>query len=131
MFLDTSGLLCYLHRDEPPHSRAVALFDAGQTRLTHNYVIAEFVALATARRLPRAASLSFVTDLIEHPDIEVVWVTQSLHRDGTNLLMTQLDKSYSLADAISFLIMRERAMLDALTTDRHFSQAGFHALLAS
>lgn len=131
MFLDTSGLFCYLHRDESPHSRAVELFDAARARLTHNYVLAEFVALATARRLPRVDSLSFVTDLIEHPDVEVVWVTPSLHRDGTSLLMTQLDKSYSLADAISFLIMRERAMLEALTTDRHFSQAGFRALLAS
>jgi len=45
-------------------------------------------------------------------------------------LQTQLDKSYSLCDAISFLLMRERGVEEALTTDRRFEQAGFRRLLA-
>lgn len=36
MFLDTSGLLCYLHRDEPQHGEAVAQFEATEAKLTHN-----------------------------------------------------------------------------------------------
>ncbi|NOT00355.1 MAG: type II toxin-antitoxin system VapC family toxin [Phycisphaerales bacterium] len=129
MFLDTSGLLCYLHRDEPQYAEAVAHFDASQSKLTHNYVIAEFVALASARRFPRVAALSFASELLDHPDVEVIWVTQPLHRAARHLLTTQLDKTYSLCDAISFLVMRERSTIDALTTDRHFAQAGFRAML--
>jgi predicted nucleic acid-binding protein len=58
MLLDTSGLLCLLHRPEPFHAAAVQAYRAAHARLTHGYVLAEFVALATARRLPRADALS-------------------------------------------------------------------------
>lgn len=46
------------------------------------------------------------------------------------MLTKHADKSYSLCDAISFLVMREHGLLEALSTDRHFEQAGFRRLLA-
>jgi predicted nucleic acid-binding protein len=49
MLVDTSGLLCLIHRREPQHQRAVFLYDAATTRVTHNYVPGEFVSLAQAR----------------------------------------------------------------------------------
>ena len=46
MLLDTSGLLCYLHQDEPQHSEAVRLLNGSNLRLlTHSYVLAELIAL--------------------------------------------------------------------------------------
>jgi uncharacterized protein len=39
------------------------------------------------------------------------------------------DKSYSLCDAVSFVLMHQRGLVEALTTDRHFEQAGFIRLL--
>ena len=42
MLLDTSGLLCYHHRDELHHGDAVAFFHAVPYLLTHSYVLAEF-----------------------------------------------------------------------------------------
>jgi len=45
------------------------------------------------------------------------------------LLQSQTDKTYSLCDAISFILMRDRGVTDALTTDHHFEQAGFIRLL--
>ncbi len=60
MLLDTSGLLCLHHRAEPLHEEAQAAYKAAPVRLTHNYVVAEFVALATARRLPHIAALTFL-----------------------------------------------------------------------
>jgi len=63
MFLDTSGLLCFHHRPESQHAEAVRLFAAAPIRLTHNYILAEFSALALARRLPRPAALAFLDDL--------------------------------------------------------------------
>ena len=50
VLLDTSGLLCYLHRDELQHDKAVQLIhDAGDRLLTHSHVLAELVALALVR----------------------------------------------------------------------------------
>lgn len=47
-----------------------------------------------------------------------------------NLLQVRLDKTYSLCDAISFVLMREHGIQEALTTDHHFEQEGFRRLLA-
>jgi predicted nucleic acid-binding protein len=98
-------------------------------RVTHSYVLAEFVALAHARRLPRMAVLTFISDLVENPDIDTVWVDELLHREALALLMARPDKTYSLCDAVSFILMRQRRITEALTTDRHFEQEGFQRLL--
>jgi predicted nucleic acid-binding protein len=45
------------------------------------------------------------------------------------LYKARLDKGYSLTDCSSMLLMRDRRLSDALTTDRHFEQEGFIALL--
>jgi predicted nucleic acid-binding protein len=45
------------------------------------------------------------------------------------LLRARPDKTYSLCDAVSFVLMRERGVAEALTTDRHFEQEGFRRLL--
>nr|WP_081431080.1 PIN domain-containing protein [Moorena bouillonii] len=131
MLLDTSGLLCYIHRDEPQHKKAVQLVDdAGSKLLTHSHVLAELVALALIRRFPRAKVLEFVVDLVDNPDIETVWVDEQLHREAMQLLADRQDKTYSLCDAVSFILMRQRSITDALTTDRHFEQEGFLTLPA-
>jgi predicted nucleic acid-binding protein len=129
MLIDTSGLLCLYHRSEPFHERACAAYATAGQRLTHDYVLAEFVALANARRLPRTAALEFAIDLIDNPDIETVWVDELLHREAMSLLQARSDKSYSLADAVSFVLMRQNDLDEALTTDHHFEQEGFRRLL--
>ena len=130
MLLDTSGLLCYLHRDEQQHEEAVQLIDdSTHGRLTHSHVLAELVALALVRRFPRAKVLEFVVDLVDNPDIETVWVDEQLHREAIQLLLARQDKGYSLCDAVSFILMRQRGITNGLTTDRHFEQEGFIRLL--
>jgi len=129
MLLDTSGLLCLHHKAEPFYDQAGILYKRARVRLTHSYVLAEFVALATARRLPRLSALTYMTDLLENPDIETVWVDEPLHREAMTLLLSRQDKTYSLCDAVSFVLMRQRNITEALTTDRHFEQEGFRRLL--
>ena len=129
MLLDTSGLLCCFDADEARHEDAVRSYEEAPLRLTHNHVLAEFVALAQARHLPREDSLAFAADVLVDPEIEVVWVDSALHNEAMRLLQSQLDKTYSLCDAVSFLLMQQRGILNALTTDHHFEQAGFHSLL--
>ena len=120
MLLDTSGLLCYFDVTDARHSDAVIYFNSARERLTHSYVLAEFVPLCQTRGLPRAASLRFAVDLLNNPHVEIVWVGEETHQAALSLLQARLDKTYSLCDAASFLLMRHYGVTDALTTDRHF-----------
>ena len=129
MLLDTSGLLCLHHKPEPFHDQARTLYKQARIRLTHSYVLAEFVALATIRRLPRMPALTYINDLLENPDIETIWVDETLHREAMALLLARQDKTYSLCDAVSFVLMRQRNITEGLTTDHHFEQEGFRRLL--
>jgi len=130
MLLDTSGLLCLNYQTEPFHSKAVEEYEKAIVHLTHSYIIAEYVALATARRFPRKLVLDFITDLLADPDIKFVWVDELLHREAVKLLTLRLDKTYSLCDSVSFVIMRQHQITEALTTDKHFEQEGFIRLLS-
>jgi predicted nucleic acid-binding protein len=129
MLLDTSGLLCLHHKAEPFHEQARLLYKQALSRPTHSYILAEFVALATVRRLPRMPALMYVKDLLDNPDIEMVWINESLHREAIALLLVRQDKTYPLCDAVSFVLMRRRNLTEALTTDHHFEQEGFRRLL--
>ncbi len=129
LLFDTSGLLCYIHSGEAEHQKAVEFLDNVSGSLTHSYVLAELIALAQVRRFLRTVALQFIIYLLENPDIETVWINEFLHREAVKLLMARQDKTYSLCDAVSFVLMRQRGVTEALTTDRHFEQEGFQRLL--
>ena len=129
MFLDTSGLLSLYDSGDAFHEDAVREFHRADGLLTHNYVLAELVALVNARHLPRQNALDYIKDLLDHPLLEILWVDEAFHRAGLNLLYRRVDKSYSLCDAISFLQMQARGITEALTTDSHFEQEGLVRLL--
>ncbi len=57
--------------------------------------------------------------------IEIIHVDVGLDAQAWELLKARIDKEWSLVDASSFVIMRMYQMTEALTTDHHFTQAGF------
>jgi predicted nucleic acid-binding protein len=73
--------------------------------------------------------LDFSKTILADVEVEIVWIDEALHRKAGELLLARLDKTYSLCDAVSFVLMRERGIIEALTTDRHFEQEGFVRLL--
>jgi predicted nucleic acid-binding protein len=131
LFLDTSGLLCLFDEADSRHDEAAQFFRQAKRLLTTNYVLAEFVPLAQTRRLKRDDSLNFLIELCRLPRLELVWIDENQHNRAMNLLKSRLDKTYSLCDAVSFVLMRERGISEALTTDKHFKQEGFIKLLRS
>jgi predicted nucleic acid-binding protein len=70
-------------------------------------------------------------DISTSPRVVLIPSSESLLRKSVDLYMSHGDKSWSLTDCASFIVMRERKIQDALTFDRHFEQAGFRALLRS
>jgi predicted nucleic acid-binding protein len=130
MLIDTSGFFSLYSEEDEHHASASEIFRETSRRTTTNYVLAEYVALALVRRLPRAQVLSFSEEVLDDQSVEIVWVSEDLHRRGVELLQQRPDKTYSLCDAVSFVLMSERGETEALTTDRHFEQEGFVRLLA-
>lgn len=130
MLLDTSGLLCLFDQDDQRHGDAQECYDAATDRFTHSYVLAEIVALTHARGVPRETALAFVTSIQDSSEIETIYVDETLHRAALTLLRQRLDKSWSLCDAVSILLMQQRGLKEALSTDRHFEQAGLIRLLS-
>ncbi len=129
MLLDTSGLLCLLNEADPQHSQALSHVQSATTLVTHNLILAELVALTTTRRLNRAQSLEYISELLTNGSVETVWVDKTLFTRGLRLLAARQDKTYSLCDAVSFQLMRDRRLSDALTLDRDFEREGFNRLL--
>lgn len=131
LLLDTSGLLCLFDKADFRHTESARFFKQTNRLLITNYVLAEFVPLSQTRGFKRDDSLNFLIDLCKLPRLQMIWVDEDLHNQAMNLLTNRLDKTYSLCDAVSFIVMREREITEALTTDKHFHQAGFIKLLES
>lgn len=69
MLLDTSGLFHLMNATEPRHAEAQDLYDAASVRLTHSFVLAELVALATARGVDRTSLLRYIDALVNEPEV--------------------------------------------------------------
>jgi predicted nucleic acid-binding protein len=52
-----------------------------------------------------------------------------LFHKGFSLYRSRPDQTWGLIDCVSFIVMREAGIVDSLTADKHFEQAGFRALL--
>jgi len=134
VFGDTSGLLAAFVATEAEHPKAAALlrqWSADGTRLvTTNYVLTELVALYVSRiRTPRAQQILTIERLKASDWVEIVHVTPELDAAAWELFLARPDKEWSLVDCSSFVLMQQRGIVSALTSDHHFIQAGFQILL--
>ena len=118
-------------KNNPQNKRTVDLYLSGNIRITHNYVISELISLAMARRHHLSRILDYVIDILNDSKIEVLWIDETYTWKALNLLVERWDKKWSLCDAVSFVVMEEFNITEALTTDHHFEQAGFIKLLDS
>jgi len=129
VFLDTSGLFSLYDAGDKHYSLASSLFVQSQIRVTTNYVFAELAALMIARKFSQDRMVQYLADIEEDSRLEIIWIGQEMHQAGMDLLKRRLDKTYSLCDAVSFTVMKDLGITEALTTDHHFEQEGFIRLL--
>ena len=128
-FIDTSYVIALANTADRYHERASALaLQPLGPFITTEAVLTE-IGNALARLRWRQYAVSILQRLQEDPDIEVVPVSSALFGRALRLYGERMDKEWGLTDCISFLVMQDRVMTEALTTDQHFQQAGFRALL--
>ena len=128
-FLDTGYFIALLNPRDELHATAVLWSE----RLSDSFVVTEHVLWETINFFSQPADRPKALALMDHLDaetaVEIIPATPALFRAGLNLHRERVDKHWSLTDCISFVLMRERSILQALAFDQHFEQAGFVALL--
>ena len=114
------------------HDRAEGLaeqLEARQTRLITTRAILLEIGNALSKKRYRKAAVELLDTLEQDPQIEIVPLSEELSEQALELFRNRPDKQWSLVDCVSFIVMQERGLTEALTTDEHFEQAGFRALL--
>ncbi len=133
VFVDTSGWASFFMEKDPYHTEALELMTQWQQQnrrvVTTNYVLTELIALFTRDRMQRSTSLYYIETIRSADWVEIVHIDEALDRKAWELLANRLDKQWSLVDAVSFVVMRECGINEALATDKHFEQDGFIRLL--
>ena len=128
-FADTFFFLALAIPEDPAHEAAKArAADRSTNLLTTSWVLVE-VADALSSPANRAALVRLYRRLAGNAAIEIIPPDLKLLERGINLFERRPDKGWSLTDCISFVVMTDRSLTDALTGDHHFEQAGFRALL--
>ena len=128
LFVDTSAWFALADPEDPAHDKAArALRTAVQTGVrvvTTNLVVAETHAMLL-RRVGARTALAFVKTVGDPPNL-VVHSTAALEAAAVQDWLDRFDdQAFSLTDAVSFAIMAERSIKEALALDKHFRVAGF------
>lgn len=129
VFADTTFFVAFHNRHDALHSRAVEC----ATHLTAPILTTEFILIEVANFFKRPADRGMFAalDAALRSDAATTIVPASaeLYARGLELFVSRADKEWSPVDCISFFVMKERGMTEALAAEDHFRQAGLRALL--
>jgi hypothetical protein len=134
IFVDTSGWFALVVSSAPEHAKAVAVLEArirrGVRVVTTNLVLAESHALLM-RRAGHTVALEFLREVRRPPNVVVTSDDAVEGKTLDDWLSRYSDQEFSFTDAVSFAVMRQRRIREALALDQHFSTAGFEVVPAA
>lgn len=129
VFADTSFFIAFPCEDNADHNAALkAMTELSADIVTTQWVLVEVGNFLRKQSL-RSRYAPFVERLTANPHVQIRFGDKESFQAGLKLYADRSDKDWSLTDCISFAVMGESGIREALTTDHHFVQAGFHALL--
>ena len=132
VYVDAAGWIALVNLRDALHTQAVRIY---KQRLQEQcqFITASVVLLEVGNWLSPVPLRKLAIDLLhriqQSSRIEVIHVTPEIYAKGWELYSNRLDKDWGIIDCISFVIMQERNLVEALTSDHHFEQAGFQVLL--
>ena len=130
VFVDTSGIVGAINAKDDHHQQAKEIFlwlaREHAILVITNYIRIETHALLN-NRINRETALKFLNDQIWN----VEWITPEDEARAIKLLQKHSDKTYSLTDATSFVVMERLGIQTAVAFDQHFIQYGFYPLAIS
>lgn len=129
--LDTVYIQALLSPREQYHQEALRFLP--RMRAAAEVWITEAVLVEVGNALSahnRVGAATFIQRCYATDNMHVVPVTTALLNEAVDLYAQRQDKTWGLTDCLSFVVMRQQSLTDALTADAHFVQAGYRALLA-
>jgi predicted nucleic acid-binding protein len=130
VFADTFHFLALLKADDSHHPLALEFHRLKWQRIITTDCVLLEVGDACSHPRHHGDFLALYEALGQDERIQIVRLTPELLDRGVSLLRNRPDKEWPLTDCISFVVMRDHELTEALTADRHFEQAGFKALLS-
>ena len=133
VLIDTAGFLSLWDASDQYHKRAVQLQTelsrkAGRF-LTTDYIVDETATLLLVRH-SHAAADDFLQTVLASQSLQMQWIDSDRFQRAARFFTQHNDKQWSFTDCVSFILMHELNLTDCFTTDHHFRQAGFNALLS-
>ena len=132
VLVDTGPLVAVVSPTDQYHQRAVELakyLESNGIRLITTRAVSLEIGNALAKQRYRGAAIILLSALDADPNIEVIPLSDLLYKQAFEMYQQRHDKEWGMTDCVSFVLMQDRGLTDALTADDHFRQAGFRALL--
>ncbi len=129
IFLDTLFVVGLVNRRDQYHRQAVALSEQfeGFPFLTTDVVLLE-IGNALAKGY-KQESIRIINEFLQSEETEIIHLNPELFQQAFKLYQTRHDKEWGFIDCVSFVVMKEKGIQQALTFDKHFAQAGFRVLM--
>lgn len=132
VFGDTSFFFALVAKRDPAHRPAIAAYEkllkVGGRVVTTDYVVDEMLTLTKARIDTRTA-LALLDRMERSEAIDLELLATDRFLTSKRYFRKHSDHGYSFTDCTSFVVMVDLEIRAALTTDRHFAEAGFEVLL--
>ena len=131
VFVDTGYLVALEAADDQHHPAAVrhwrAFVQSHPRLVTPSFVLDEVATFFNSRG-HHAKAVEVGNRLLASPSVQLIHVDEDLFGAAWTYFGARKDKRFSLTDCVSFVLMKQRGITDALTFDGHFEQAGFGRL---
>lgn len=131
VFVDTAGWMALADAADPMHEASRGERDAclksGGFLISTDYVMDEMLTLLRVRLGLRAAA-DWWDQIDASSRLRWEWIDAHRADKARHWFFEWSDKAFSFTDCTSFVVMKELRLSRVLTTDRHFSQAGFERL---
>jgi predicted nucleic acid-binding protein len=132
VFLDTAFIIALSMETDALHEEAMLLSEEIETQkirlITTRAVMLE-IGNALSRIVYRKTTVEILNSLELDDNVTVLPLTEELYQSALNLYSSRMDKEWGMIDCVSFIVMKQVYVTEALTSDRHFEQAGFIPLM--
>lgn len=132
IFVDTSGFYAMLVRGDDRHAAAQRVLREARRRqrgfVTTDYVLDETATLLKSRGFAHLLGPWFAK-LDTSRACRIEWTDPERFHETRAFFLKHADQAWSFTDCLSFRVMKELRIVEALTKDAHFGQAGFTPLL--